>query len=137
MANAVTGSTPEWVISRTASGHFRTSSSTRRFSSTMSASSPSSASSNRWRLSAAYLMRANFSNSAPRLRPQLPLFLHPVHQRHGLQLVLGTGPPLHLLVPIHQQLPHIAHLQARHPDPGKPILEQQLHSVLRVSPVGF
>ena len=34
-------------------------------------------------------------------------------------------------------LPHIPHLQARHPDPRKPFLPQQLQQMLRVPPVVF
>ena len=77
---------------------------------------------------------------SPCLRPQLAFFLHPTTQSHGLQLILGARPRLHpstssgqaLLVTMHQQLPHMPHLQARHPDPRKPILHQQLQQVLRV-----
>ncbi len=80
---------------------------------------------------------------SPCLRPQLAFFLHPTTQSHGLQLILGARPRLHpstssgqaLLVTMHQQLPHMPHLQARHPDPRKPILHQQLQQVLRVPPV--
>jgi hypothetical protein len=36
---------------------------------------------------------------------------------------------------MHQQLPHIPHLQTRHPDPRKPILAQQIQQMLRVPPV--
>src|SRR2546428_454569 len=36
---------------------------------------------------------------------------------------------------MHQQLPHIPHLQARHPDPRKPIRTQQIQQMFRVPPV--
>src|SRR6202140_2177875 len=136
MANAVTGPTPGCVVNRTASGRCFTSSSTRRFSSTISASNPSSACSNFLRRSAAYGSKGNCSSSArPASGPQLVLLLHAVAQRHGLQLILGARPRLHLLVPMHQQLPHIPHLQARHPDPRKPVFDEQMHQMLRVPPI--
>ena len=69
------------------------------------------------------------------LRPQLPLLLHSLAQGHGLQLILDSGSRLHLLVAMHQQLPHIPLLQARHPDPRKPFLPQQIQHLLGVPPV--
>jgi len=36
---------------------------------------------------------------------------------------------------MHQQLPRVSHLQARHPDLRKPSLDQQPHQVLRIPPV--
>ena len=71
----------------------------------------------------------------PRFSPQLPLLLHSLAQGHGLQLVLHSRPRLHLLVAMHQQLPHVPLLQTRHPDPRKPILPQQIQQMLRVPPV--
>src|SRR5579863_10267434 len=71
----------------------------------------------------------------PRRRPQLPLLLHALTQHQRLQPILNPRPPLHLLVPMHQQLPHIPFLQTRHPYPRKPILHQQLQQLRRVPPV--
>ncbi len=69
--------------------------------------------------------------------PQLLLLLHAVAQRHGLQLVLGAGSRLHLLVPMHQQLPHVALFQTRHPDLGKLPRQQQIKNMRRIPPVGL
>jgi hypothetical protein len=52
-----------------------------------------------------------------------------------LQAVLHPRPYLHQLVPVNQQLPQIALLPARYPQPGKPALDQQLQHVGRVPPV--
>ncbi len=138
MANAVTGPTPGCVISRTASGRCRAS----------SADSPVQLDDfrfqpvQRFQQPLAPLGRVGQQGQllqlrAPCLAPQLAFFLHPVTQRHGLQLILRTGPRLHLLVAMHQQLPHVPHLQTRHPDPRKPVLPQQLQQMLRVPPVGL
>jgi hypothetical protein len=61
--------------------------------------------------------------------------MHSLTQHQRLQLILDPRPPLHLLVPMHQQLPHIPLLQRRHPDPRKPVFSQQLQHQLRVPPV--
>src|SRR5713101_6228239 len=132
MANAVTGPTPGGVINRTASSLLL----------------PLAGSSRRCPLPVPPALLATAGAAVPRtaagatsptrpphLRPQLVLFLHPVAQRHGLQLVLGACPRLHLLVPMHQQLPHIPLLQTRHPDFRKPILTQQIEQMFRVPPV--
>src|SRR6266576_3721935 len=74
---------------------------------------------------------------SPHFRPKLALPLHPLAQRQRMQLVLGARPGLHLLVPMHQQLPHVPLLQRRHPDARKPILHQQGPQLLRVPPVGL
>jgi hypothetical protein len=36
---------------------------------------------------------------------------------------------------MHQQLPHVPLFQTRHPDPRKPIFDQQMQEQLRVPPV--
>ena len=71
------------------------------------------------------------------LRPQLALALHALAQRQRVQLILHLRPRLHLLVAMHQQLPHIPLFQARHPDLRKPILQQQLQQMLGIAPVGL
>ena len=48
------------------------------------------------------------SCSHPRRRPQLPALLQSLVQRQRLQLVLHLRPPPHPVMPVHQQLPHIA-----------------------------
>ncbi len=76
----------------------------------------------------------------PHLRPQLPLLLHTLARRHRLQLVLHLRPRHHLLVPMHQQLPHVPLFQTRHPDSRKLLrvgVEQQMEQMLRVPPVGL
>src|SRR6266550_791573 len=70
-------------------------------------------------------------------RPQLAFLLHSLAQRQCMQLVLAARPRLHLLVPMHQQLPRVPLLQRRHPDPRKAIFPQQHLEMLRVPPVGF
>jgi len=67
-----------------------------------------------------------------RLAPQLVLALHPLIQAQMLQLVLHPRPNHHQLVTMQQQLPQIAHLRRRHPDPRKPPLLQQNANMLRV-----
>ena len=52
-----------------------------------------------------------------------------------MQLVLGPRPRLHLLVAMHQQLPHVPLFQTRHPDPREPVFSQQQQQVFRVPPV--
>ena len=75
----------------------------------LSASSPSSACSSC--ASAAGPRKAAISTSptppAPLRSMQLALLLHSLAQRHGLQLILHSRPRLHLLVTMHQQLPHV------------------------------
>ena len=98
MAKAVTGPTPGCVVSNRACGRWRTSSSTRRFSS----SQVRVQSVQRLQQLLAPLGRVRQQRQLLQLdpsrpTPQLPLLLHAVTQRHGLQLVLGPRPPLHLL----------------------------------------
>src|ERR1700678_3481009 len=50
-----------------------------------------------------------------------------------LQLVLHLRPHLHPLLPVTQQLTHIAHLHARHPYPWKSSVAQQGQNMLRVA----
>jgi hypothetical protein len=56
-------------------------------------------------------------------------------QRQRLQLILDLRLQPHPLLPVHQQLPHIAFLRRRHPDPRKPPLLQQPQQMRRVPPV--
>jgi len=58
-------------------------------------------------------------------------------QRQSVQLILHLRSRLHLLVPVHQQLPHVALFQARHPDAREAMLQQQLQQVRCVPPVGL
>src|SRR5262249_24537785 len=69
----------------------------------------------------------------PCLAPQLPLLLQALVHGNVLQLVLGPGSHLHQRVPVLQQLPQIPLRQRRDPDRGKPLLQQQLQHVPRIS----
>ena len=62
---------------------------------------------------------------------------HSFIEGHGLQLIHDPCPQLHHPVPVPQQLPHIAILPARHPDPGKPILHQQAQNMSSILPIGL
>jgi hypothetical protein len=44
---------------------------------------------------------------------------------------------LHHAVPVPQQLPHIAILCVRHPDPRKAVLDHQSQQQLRILPIGL
>ena len=79
-----------------------------------------------------YAGSASFSNSAARRGPQLPFLLHPLVQRHRLQLVLHLRPASHHMMVMLQQLPQIPLLHVGHPQPRKAIFQQQLQNVLRV-----
>ena len=67
--------------------------------------------------------------------PQPLLATQSFVERHRLQLVHDPRPCLHHPVPMPQQLPQIAILPARYPDPGKAIFQQQLQNQLRILPV--
>ena len=54
-----------------------------------------------------------------------------------LQLVLHLPPHPYQLVAMQQQLPQIPLLRARHPDPRKSFLQQQLQQQLSISSVGL
>ena len=64
-----------------------------------------------------------------RLAPQLALALHSLIQRKVLQFVFHPAANLHQLVPMQHQLPQIALLPVRSPQPRKPAFHHQLQNV--------
>jgi hypothetical protein len=76
-----------------------------------------------------------FQLRAPRVSPQPLLAAQALVERHGLQPIHDPRARLHHAMPMPQQLPQIAVLPARHPDPREAILHQQTQDQLRVLPI--
>src|ERR1700676_1283275 len=83
------------------------------------------------------LQRQLLQHGAALHTPQTPFPPHALVQRQVLQLVLHLRADFHQLLPVPQQLPHIAHLLARHPQPGKSSVDQQIQNVLGIATVGL
>jgi hypothetical protein len=72
-----------------------------------------------------------------RLSPQPLLAAQSFVERHRLQLVHDSRARLHPAVPVPQQLPQIAILPTRHPDPRKVIFQQEFQNQLRILAIGL
>src|SRR6202795_3510266 len=125
-ANPTTGPTPGCVINSRTSGRCSASARTARSSSPTCSCSRSS------------IASRSLRRRAPAFAaPQTALAPHALVQRQVLQLILHLRANFHQLLPVPQQLPHIAHLRAGHPQPGKPSVDQQIQNMLGIATVGL